>query len=632
MASNAEILSRGQASRNRQWAGAQARFQRGAQIVLALALAGSWLGWATAPELTQRGAKLYVKAQWAEVKDPFARNLQTAQARARVGNRDAILDERSPASRSFWRLLWRMAGFAVVLGLAIGIPAYRAQKRRWAIEGERAGRDRTVRGTRVVSARELAGMVPTDAADGQPVTIGGVPVPRTEEARHFLFAGATGTGKTMAIFRMLDRVERRGEHAFVHDVDGSYVARYYRPERGDLILNPFDARCAYWNPFADVRSPADADRLAGFIVAKPGGGGAGDDVWYDQARIVVGAVIRRLWEGGRGTVPELTRALRDMTPDELSQLTAGTEAARVFQKDADKATASVLFCLAEAAKVVGALRTAPGAGGSLSFDDFYAGLADAEGAKPWLFLASRKRNFAAARPLLGCWLDCAVAAILDRPVKGAPRAWLVLDELPALPRASGLLTLLPEGRKFGAAVVIAFQAIGQLRETYGPNAASTIVGQAGTQLVMRLGDPDSTGWAARLLGKAEVEEHRASQSLDTDEMHDKGSLSTMRQTRDVVLDSQIGELAPLTGYLRLSGLPVAKVKIGRKHMDRADVAEGTVALPTASPPPPPQSSPLAAPPRAQPLSRPPEPPTPGPAPTQPPPRKPPEDRTLGGAL
>ena len=364
------------------------------------------------------------------------------------------------------------------------------------------------------------------------------------------------------------------------------------PERGDLILNPFDARCAYWNPFADVRSPADADRLAGFIVAKPGGGGAGDDVWYDQARIVVGAVIRRLWEGGRGTVPELTRALRDMTPDELSALTAGTEAARVFQKDADKATASVLFCLAEAAKVVGALRTEPGAGGSLSFDDFYAGLADTQGDKPWLFLASRKRNFAAARPLLGCWLDCAVAAILDRPIKGAPRAWLVLDELPALPRASGLLTLLPEGRKFGAAVVIAFQAIGQLRETYGPNAASTIVGQAGTQLVMRLGDPDSTGWAARLLGKAEVEEHRASQSLDTDEMHDKGSLSTMRQTRDVVLDSQIGELAPLTGYLRLSGLPVAKVKIGRKHMDRADVAEGMVAIVAASPPPPPQSSPL----------------------------------------
>ena len=51
---------------------------------------------------------------------------------------------------------------------------------------------------------------------------------------------------------------------------------------------------------------------------------------------------------------------------------------------------------------------------------------------------------------------------------------------------------------------------------------------AGTQLVMRLGNPESTRWATELLGRAEVEEHRSSQSLDSDEMTDKGSLSTMR--------------------------------------------------------------------------------------------------------
>jgi type IV secretory pathway TraG/TraD family ATPase VirD4 len=154
-----------------------------------------------------------------------------------------------------------------------------------------------------------------------------------------------------------------------------------------------------------------------------------------------------------------------------------------------------------------------------------------------------------------------VAAILDRPTRGAPRAWLVLDELPALPRASGLLTLLPEGRKYGAACVIAFQAIGQLRETYGSHAAGTIVGQAGTQLVMRLGDPESTAWASQLLGRSEVEEHRASASLDSDELSDRGSLSTMRQMKPVVLDSEIGDLPPLTGFLRLSGLPIATVPL-----------------------------------------------------------------------
>ena len=576
MASQAEILSRGQASRNRHWAGVNARAQVAAILFLICAAFGAWAGWQTAPDMTRRGAALYIKVQGRELLDPFGRNLHTYEAETRVAARDNVLDPDSYAAHGFKRLLWRMAFFAVLCGVAIGVPLYRWRKRAWAAEGEKAGQDRTVRGAELVNAATLARMVPLQPAE-RPVTIGGVPVPEGEEARHFLFAGGTGTGKTTAIWAMLDQVEQRGQHAFVHDVDGGYVARYYRPERGDLILNPFDARCAYWNPFSDVRTAADADRLAGFIVAKPAGGSAGgDDVWYDQARIVVAAVIRRLWEQGRGNVPELTRALRDMTPDELAELTRGTEAARVFQKDADKATASVLFCLAEAAKIVGALKIAPGDGPSISFDDFYAGLATIDGPKPWIFLASRKRNFAAARPLLGCWLDCAVAAILDRPIRSAPRAWLVLDELPALPRAAGLLTLLPEGRKFGAACVIAFQAIGQLRETYGQHAAGTIVGQAGTQLVMRLGDPESAKWATELLGRSEIEEHRSSASLDSDAWTDKGSLSTMRQTKAIVLDSEIGHLPPLTGFLRLSGLPIARVSIARGHMERADIAEATV--------------------------------------------------------
>lgn len=600
MATPAEILSRGQASRNRHWAGVQSRAQVFAILFLLCAGLGVFAGYQTAGEQRRELAGRYAKVWLQDAADPFARNLRDTRAQARVTVRDLYMDENGPYYRAFRSMLLRMGWFAFLFGLAIGVPLYRWRKRAWADEGEKAGRDRTVRGAELVSSARLAAMVPIGAAE-RPVTIGGVPVPEGEEARHFLFAGATGTGKTTAIWAMLDQVERRRQHAFVHDVDGGYVARYYRPERGDLILNPFDARCAYWNPFDDVRAAADADRLAGFIVAKPSGGG--DDVWYDQARIVVAAVIRRLWEQDRGSVSELTRALRDMTPDELAELTRGTEAARVFQKDADKATASVLFCLAEAAKIIGNLKPTPGDGPTVSFDNFYSGLDTIDGPKPWIFLASRKRNFAAARPLLGCWLDCAVAAILDRPTRGAPRAWLVLDELPALPRAAGLLTLLPEGRKFGAACVIAFQAIGQLRETYGQHGAGTIVGQAGTQLIMRLGDPESTKWATELLGRSEIEEHRASASLDSDAITDKGSLSTMRQTKPIVLDSEIGGLPPLTGYLRLSGLPVARVAIGRGHMERADIAPATVPTVAARPA---ATSPAAAPPaitRAEPVDR-----------------------------
>lgn len=225
MTRRAEILSRGQASQNRIWAGINARAQVAAILILVCAGVGAFAGWKTAPDLTRRGTILYLKVQGRELLDPFGRNLQTYEARARVAVRDEILAPQSPATRAFKRLLWRMGLCAVLCGILIGVPLYRWRRRAWLAEGERAGRDRTVRGAERVDAKALARMVSHRATE-RPVTIGGVPVPEGEEARHFLFAGATGTGKTTAIWALLDQVERRGQHAFVHDVDGGYVARY----------------------------------------------------------------------------------------------------------------------------------------------------------------------------------------------------------------------------------------------------------------------------------------------------------------------------------------------------------------------------------------------------------------------
>ena len=53
-------------------------------------------------------------------------------------------------------------------------------------------------------------------------------------------------------------------------------------------------------------------------------------------------------------------------------------------------------------------------------------------------------------------------------------------------------------------------------------------------------------------------------------------------TKPIVLDSEISDLPPLTGFLRLSSLPIARVAIDRAHMERPDIAEPTVPLPVVS--------------------------------------------------
>jgi len=57
-------------------------------------------------------------------------------------------------------------------------------------------------------------------------------------------------------------VEERGETAIVYDPALEYTPQFYEPGRGDVILNPLDARMPYWSPCDEVRHEAEAEGLA----------------------------------------------------------------------------------------------------------------------------------------------------------------------------------------------------------------------------------------------------------------------------------------------------------------------------------------------------------------------------------
>src|SRR3546814_5613732 len=129
-----------------------------------------------------------------------------------------------------------------------------------------------------------------------------------------------------------------------------------------------------------------------------------------------------------------------------------------------RATGSVLFMLAKAADLIQFLRVDGSGGAPFAFRDFIHGLDKRKGAKPWIFVPRKEDYFEASKPLLACWLECAASAVLGLPPSPDRRIWFVLDELADLPRVDNLARLLPEGRKFGAAVVLTFQALGQMRQ------------------------------------------------------------------------------------------------------------------------------------------------------------------------
>src|SRR3569833_758464 len=144
-------------------------------------------------------------------------------------------------------------------------PAYRAvhslSTKRQRLGRRRAGppqaRDRSGRSdgsTGRVSPRNLSRTWRTH--------LGRLPIPPVDETKHFKINGTTSAGKSTTIRELLTGALGRGDGAVIADPDGDYLARFYDPARGDLILNPFDERSARWDLFAGIPVPQAADQLA----------------------------------------------------------------------------------------------------------------------------------------------------------------------------------------------------------------------------------------------------------------------------------------------------------------------------------------------------------------------------------
>ena len=87
-------------------------------------------------------------------------------------------------------------------------------------------------------------------------------IPRSAEAKHFEIIADTGAGKTALIFQMLLQIQARKEGAIIYDPACEFVQRFYDPDRGDIVLNPLDARCPYWGPAEELKRKAEARTLA----------------------------------------------------------------------------------------------------------------------------------------------------------------------------------------------------------------------------------------------------------------------------------------------------------------------------------------------------------------------------------
>jgi hypothetical protein len=169
------------------------------------------------------------------------------------------------------------------------------------------------------------------------LTLAGIPVPIEDETKHFKLMGTTGAGKSTAMRELLDQALSRGDRAVIADPDGAYLSRFYNPQRGDVILNPFDRRSAKWDLFTELKNPYDTDQMARAFIPDRGNT---DPTWTSYGRTFFSAVVRQARSCG-ADMDELFRLFTAAKREELQILLEGTAVAPFLEEGNEKFFGSV---------------------------------------------------------------------------------------------------------------------------------------------------------------------------------------------------------------------------------------------------------------------------------------------------
>jgi type IV conjugative transfer system coupling protein TraD len=378
-----------------------------------------------------------------------------------------------------------------------------------------------------------------------------VPYPKNSEGLHTLILGSTGTGKTNAIFHLINQIRSNGHRAIIYDKMGVFTSTYYNSET-DVILNPLDARSKSWSLFNEVVNDSDFDYLAAAFIPESN---SGDPFWSLAAKSIIAISAKKLKQNNpNATNKDLADLLLRSGATEITKFLKGTDAASLSDKTAEKTTMSVMAIISAYVRSISYLHDE---GEKFSIRKWI----ENDEQKGFLFISSKGDQHDSLKPLISAWMDVAVKSLLSLNKKEDRKIWIILDELPSLQPLPSLLDGLSQSRQFGGAFVVSLHSISQLRSTYGRDRTSTIASLCRNKLFFSIPDNETAEYCSDDLGYREVEEVKESISYGAHEMRDGVNLNAQRNIKKLVMPTELTILANLSAYLKVAGdFPIAKVK------------------------------------------------------------------------
>ena len=424
------------------------------------------------------------------------------------------------------------------------------------------------------------------------LVVGDMPLIKDMETRHFLVSGSTGSGKTNLMHNMLPQIERRGEPAIVIDNTGEMIAKYYNPERGDIIFNPMDARSNDWDFWSDCSNVEELERFSKILFSfnRKSSDSKSDPFWEQSAEIVFNECVKYLTKSNNKTIESLQSLTINATVEELKKRLVDTPAARYLTDDSKGMSSSVLSTLATSARPISYL--SDGAiSGKFSLKQYFKKLN--QGSNAWLFLSTKPSSRNLTLPLIACLTELSLCQLLDIGINNNRRLWFVIDELPSLRKLPALSNLMSEGRKYGSCIMCGMQSLNQLYSIYGQYEGSTIFGQFGTRFFFRNTENLIARQVSESSGMETITRQQKNTSFGANEFRDGVSYNEHQQKKPLIETSDLSSLATGSCYVflpepevRITKINVPHNKINNKHSGFIQKDTSCKKLATDKPTPP----------------------------------------------
>ena len=395
-----------------------------------------------------------------------------------------------------------------------------------------------------------------------PYRLAGVPVPWRLEQSHAMFIGTTGAGKTTELKKIVTQARERGHRCVIFDLTGTFVESFYDAET-DIILNPMDRRCVPWSIFNDCDNYAEFMSAATALV--PSCHSAEDDFWQKSARTLFVEMCVKMIKMGVRSNGALSYFLMQSDLKTIHAQLEGTIAGPMMSPAAAKMAESIRTTFIANANVFRFLPEPPPGETGFSIKNWMTTEVK-EGSI--LFITSTHPDLVLNRPLLTLWMDLAVNALFHMGRTRDLRTWFLIDEVHALHRLPAIDHGLQTARAFGGAFVLGMHSFDKLEETYGENGATNLASLAGTKLILKTADPETSRRCSEFIGNRQVRIMDEAYSYGYNDNRDASTITPRTNVEELVMPVDISDLPSMHGFVKFpDGFPAARIRLTWKDYE-----------------------------------------------------------------